>query len=134
MTGGSILGGSSAYGAAVRLVLVDNDQAALELIELDLTLEGHEIVGTASQADDAVALVERERPDLVVLDYRMPPGVDGMEAARRIRRRWPAVRVLLYSNYVRAELLREAERIGATYLRKGDLAALRRAIVRPAEV
>lgn len=133
MTGGSILGGSTAYGATVRLVLVDNDRAALELIELDLALEGHEIVGTASQADDAVELVEREHPDLVVLDYRMPPGVDGMEAARRIRKRWPDVRVLLYSNYVRDELLREAERIGATYLRKGDLAALRRAIVTPAE-
>jgi CheY-like chemotaxis protein len=119
---------ASAYGAPVRLVLVDNDAAALELIELDLSLEGHEIVGTASQGDDAIALVEREQPDLVVLDYRMPPGIDGMETARRIRKRWPDVQVLLYSNYIRNELLREADRIGATYLRKGDLAALRRAI------
>ena len=38
------------------------------------------------------------------------------------------MRVLIYSNYVRHELLRDAERIGATYLRKGDLAALRRAV------
>ena len=119
------------HSGGVRLVLVDNDRSALELIELDLALEGHEIVGTASQAEDAVAVVERERPDLVVLDYRMPPGVDGMEAARRIRSRWPEVRVLLYSNYVREELLREAARIGATSLRQGDLAALRRAIVTP---
>lgn len=132
MTAGAYWGPSGAYGDGVRLVLVDNDAAALELIELDLALEGHEIVGTASQAEDAVALVARERPDLVVLDYRMPPGVDGMEAARRIRAGWPEVRVLLYSNYVREELLREADRIGATYLRKGDLAALRRAIVTPA--
>jgi CheY-like chemotaxis protein len=113
----------------VRLVLVDNDASALELIELDLALEGHEVVGTAAQGEEAIQVVEAVQPDLVVLDYRMPPGIDGLEAARRIRRRWPSVRVLLYSNYVRAELIRDAERIGATYLRKGDLAALRRAVL-----
>lgn len=113
---------------AVRLVLVDNDPTALELIDLDLALEGHEIVGRAVQGEEAVDVVGREQPDLVVIDYRMPPGIDGMEAARRIRKRWPQIRVLLYSNYVREELLREADRIGATYLRKGDLESLRRAI------
>jgi two-component system, NarL family, response regulator YdfI len=113
----------------VRLVLVDNDESALELIQLDLALEGHEIVGTAAQGEEAIQVVEAVQPDLVVLDYRMPPGIDGLEAARRIRRRWPSVRVLLYSNYVRAELIRDAERMGATYLRKGDLAALRRAVI-----
>jgi CheY-like chemotaxis protein len=112
----------------VRLVLVDNDASALELIDLDLALEGHEIVGRASQGEEAVELVGATQPDVVVVDYRMPPGIDGMEVARRIRRRWPAIRVLLYTNYVRAELLREADRIGAGFLRKGDLTALRRAI------
>jgi CheY-like chemotaxis protein len=112
----------------VRVVVVDNDANALELIALDLRLEGHDIVGTASQGEDALAVVDRERPDIVVLDYRMPPGIDGLETARRVRRRWPDVRVLLYSNYIRAELVREAERLGAPYLRKGDLAALREAV------
>ena len=114
----------------VRVAIVDNDVDALELIELDLSLEGHEIVGTADQGDAAVDLVERVSPDVVVLDYRMPPGIDGLEAARRIRRRMPTVRVLVYTNYVRPELVAEAERLGVTYLRKGDLAALRRAVVR----
>ena len=41
----------------VRLVLVDNDPMALEVIELDLTLEGHEIVGTAAQGEEAVELI-----------------------------------------------------------------------------
>jgi DNA-binding NarL/FixJ family response regulator len=128
MSGGSVLTGPTAYGAPVRLVLVDNDPGALELIELDLALEGHEIVGTTLQGEDAIDVVGRTSPDLVVLDYRMPPGIDGLETARRMRRRWPELGVLIYSNYVRDELLREAARIGATYLRKGDLAALRRAV------
>jgi CheY-like chemotaxis protein len=112
----------------VRLVLVDNDKTALDLIDLDLGLEGHEIVGTAAQGEEALVVVEREQPDVVVVDFRMPPGIDGLEVARRIRTRWPSIRVLLHSNYVREELLREADRIGVAYLRKGDLEALRRAI------
>lgn len=112
----------------MRLVLVDNDASALELIDLDLALEGHDIVGRASQGEEALDVVADAQPDVVVVDYRMPPGIDGMEVARRIRRRWPDIRVLLYTNYVRPELVREAERIGATFLRKGDLGTLRRAI------
>jgi CheY-like chemotaxis protein len=116
----------------VRLVIVDNDESALELLELDLSLEGHDIVGTAAQGEEAIEVVAATSPDLVVLDYRMPPGIDGLEAARRIRRRWPALRMVLYSNHVRPELVLEAERLQVPYLRKGDLASLRRAVTTPA--
>jgi CheY-like chemotaxis protein len=112
----------------VRLVLVDNDVAALELIELDLTLEGHEIVGTATSGADALEVVAATAPDVVVLDYRMPPGIDGLEVARRLRRRSPSIRMVLYSSHVRPELLDDADALGVPYLRKGDLTALRRVI------
>jgi DNA-binding NarL/FixJ family response regulator len=114
---------------SVRVVLVDNDPGALELLELDLGLEGHEIVGTAEQGEEGVDLVASVQPDVAVIDYRMPPGIDGLEVARRLRRRTPDVRVLLYSNHVRPELVDEADRIGVQYLRKGDLDGLRRAVV-----
>lgn len=113
----------------MRLVLVDNDAGALGLIELDLALEGHEIVGTAADGAAAMEVVEATTPDLVVLDYRMPPGIDGLEVARRLRRRWPDLRMVLYSNYVRPELLAQADDLGVPYLLKGDLEALRRAVV-----
>ena len=113
----------------MRLVLVDNDGEALDLLELDLTLEGHEVVGTARQGESAIAMIEETGPDAVVLDYRMPPGIDGLEVARRVRRRWPDLRVLLYTNHVRADLVREAELLAVPFLRKGDLAALRRAVL-----
>ncbi|MEA3019529.1 MAG: hypothetical protein QOI47_1053 [Actinomycetota bacterium] len=113
----------------MRLVLVDNDASALELIELDLALEGHEIVGTAAQGEEALSVIEAAAPDAVVLDFRMPPGIDGLEVARRAKRRWPELHVLLYSNHMRRDLLDQAEQIGVPYLQKGDLAALRRAIL-----
>jgi two-component system, OmpR family, KDP operon response regulator KdpE len=116
----------------VRLVLVDNDRDALDLLELDLRLEGHDIVGTADTGEAAIRVVERERPDAVVLDYRMPPGIDGLEVARRLRGADPSVHLVLYTNYVRAELVEEASRLGVTFLAKGDLRALRRAVRAPA--
>jgi len=112
----------------MRVLLVDNDAGALELLELDLGLEGHDIVGTASQGEEGVALCADVAPDVAVVDYRMPPGIDGLEAARRIRRSLPSVRVILYSNHVRPELVAAAADLGVPYLRKGDLAALRRAV------
>lgn len=115
----------------MRLVLVDNDPMALEVIGLDLALEGHEIVGTAVQGEEAVDLILAALPDVAVLDHRMPPGIDGLEVARRVRRGAPGVRLVLYSSHVRPDLLDEAERLGVPYLRKGELSALRRAIADP---
>ena len=112
----------------MRVLLVDNDPGALELLELDLRLEGHDVVGTAGQGAEGVELCERLAPDVAVVDYRMPPGIDGLEAARRIRERAPGVRVVLYSNHVRPDLLAIAAGLDVAYLPKGDLAALRRAV------
>lgn len=112
----------------MRVLLVDNDPGALELLQLDLALEGHEIVGTAAQGLEALELCSTVRPDVVVVDHRMPPGIDGLEVARRLRRASPDLPVVLYSNHVRPELLAEAARLRVPYLRKGDLSALRRAV------
>lgn len=110
-----------------RVVVADNDRDALDLVVLDLTLEGHTIVGTASQGGDAVALCESLRPDVLVVDYRMPPGLNGIDVARAVRE-FPGLRVVLYSNYSDRRLRDQAARVGATYLQKGQLAALRRVL------
>ena len=110
-----------------RVVVADNDKDALDLLVLDLTLEGHEVVGMATQGDEAVALCESLRPDVLVVDYRMPPGPNGLDVVRRVRD-VPGLRVVLYSNYHDRRLREQTARLGATYLQKGQLAALRRAV------
>jgi CheY-like chemotaxis protein len=112
----------------VRLVLADNDQDALDLLELDLRLEGHEIVALAADGESAVDACERARPDVLVVDYRMPPGIDGVEVARRVIAGGTAGAVLLHSNYLDRAVVARAEALGARWLRKGDLAALRAAV------
>ena len=112
----------------LRVVVADNDRDALDLIATDLALEGHDIVGRAADGENAVALCGALAPDVLVTDYRMAPGIDGVAVARRLLRGLPGIRVIVYSNYRDPAIARAAERTGALFLEKGNLAALRRAV------
>ena len=63
---------------------------------------GHEVVATVGDADTLIDVVERNGPDLCVVDVRMPPTHtdDGLRAAMQIRSRWPDVGILVLSQYV----------------------------------
>ncbi|MGY6502384.1 MAG: response regulator [Acidimicrobiales bacterium] len=63
---------------------------------------GHEVVATVGDADSLVEVVERNTPDLCVVDVRMPPTHtdDGLRAAMTIRSRWPGIGILVLSQYV----------------------------------
>ncbi len=79
----------------IRLILADDHvmlrQGTLAMLarESDLT-----VVGEANDGAEAVRLAETLRPDVVVMDVRMP-GMNGIEATRQIRNRWPSVQVLV---------------------------------------
>jgi CheY-like chemotaxis protein len=118
----------ASYAGEVRLVLADNDANALDLIELDLRLEGHEIVGLARDGLEAIEVCATQRPDILVVDYRMPPGIDGVDVAEQVLRATSAGRVIVYSNYNDPEVVARARAAGATWVSKGRLAVLRAAI------
>lgn len=67
-----------------RILVVDDEEAILELISFNLLKEGFS-VDTAMDGQEALAKMERNTPDLVILDW-MLPGLDGLEVCRRIRR------------------------------------------------
>jgi CheY-like chemotaxis protein len=113
----------------MRLVIADNDSDALDLLVTDLSLEGHEIVGTAADGGTAVELCRMLQPDALVVDFRMPPGINGVEAAGQVRKERPELRVILYTNYVNPTVVRGARGAGAVLVEKGNLRALRRALV-----
>jgi DNA-binding NarL/FixJ family response regulator len=113
----------------VRLVVADNDSEALDLLVMDLKLEGHDIVGTAFDGDRALELCREFNPDALVTDFRMPPGPNGVQTAGNVHAELPDVRVVIYTNYVNAEIVRGARKAGAILIEKGNLRALRRALV-----
>jgi DNA-binding NarL/FixJ family response regulator len=84
-------------------VMIAEDSALLRdgLVRL-LVDEGHEVLAAVGDARTLLGALEREQPDVVVADVRMPPthSDEGVVAALEIRRRWPQVGVLVLSQYV----------------------------------
>ncbi len=77
-----------------------------------------DVVGEASDGEDAVAKVEALNPDVVLMDLRMP-GVDGVEATKRIRARHPGVQVLVLTTYdTDDDIVRAVEAGAVGYLLK----------------
>jgi DNA-binding NarL/FixJ family response regulator len=101
-------------------VVVADDQAAVRdgLVTLLSTMTGIDVVGAAEDGEHALALVEQTQPDVVLMDLRMP-GMDGIEATRRIRDGYPATRVVVLTTYADDESIVHALRAGALgYLTK----------------
>ncbi|WP_308290366.1 response regulator [Mumia sp. zg.B53] len=123
----------------VRRVVIAEDEALirLDLAEM-LAEEGVEVVGQAADGEQAVALVEELRPDLVVMDVKMPK-LDGISAAERIAAQRIAPVVMLTA-FSQRELVERARDAGAmAYLvkpfSKADLVpAIEMAVSRFAEV
>ena len=103
-------------------VTIAEDSALLRegLVRL-LEDEGHEVVAAVGDARALLGAVEKDRPDVVVVDVRMPPSHsdEGIVAALEIRRRWPEVGVLVLSQYV--ERRHAAQLIGGPGARVGYL-------------
>jgi YesN/AraC family two-component response regulator len=102
----------------IRLIVVDNSPHARHgLCAILATQPGMDIVGEASQGLEALALVEAKQPHVALMDVRMPV-MNGIQAAREIKNRWPQVRVILISMY--ADYQKEALESGAdAFLVKG---------------
>jgi DNA-binding NtrC family response regulator len=100
-----------------RLLIVDDDDALRESLQLVLSAEGFQVVVAANGAE-ALAQLENDPVDVVLCDLRMP-GMDGLELLPQIRRRQPGASVILMSAYGSEELAIEALQRGAhDYLAK----------------
>jgi len=117
----------------VRVVVADDSVLLREGVVRLLEEAGMEVVGQAGDADELLRKVSAYRPDVAVVDVRMPPTNtdDGLRAAQRIRAEFPGVAVLVLSQYIEQsyalELLEDgAEGVG--YLLKDRVAEVDRFI------
>jgi DNA-binding NarL/FixJ family response regulator len=88
-----------------RVVLADDDILLREGLASLLEQSSFDVVGQAAAASELMALVRERRPDVVVVDIRMPPShaTEGLDAARAIRAEFPEIAILVLSAHVEVE-------------------------------
>ncbi len=119
---------------SIRVCIADDHLLILSAVRRALeTADGIEVVGATQRGDEVVALVERQRPDLVLLDHRMP-GADGIACLKLIRQRHPEIKLVMLSASEDSAQIAEALSAGASaYIGKrinpDDLASTLRQVV-----
>jgi DNA-binding NarL/FixJ family response regulator len=106
-------------GAPIRVVIADDQRVVRDGLAMLIGLiDDIEVVGVAADGNEALELAERERPDVVLMDLRMP-NLEGADATRLIRSALPKTQVLVLTTYADDESLFPALKAGARgYLTK----------------
>lgn len=95
----------------MKILIVDDEYSVVEALSEYLSLRGYEVHG-AGTGEEALALLEKERPQLMLLDIRLP-GMSGMEVLRRARESDPQVKIIMITALDDANVRREALSMGA---------------------
>ena len=96
----------------VRLMLADDHRMLREGLRRSLTDEGFDVVGEASDGEEAVRLAAEVQPDVILMDVTMP-GMNGVEATRTLQRTHPDIRSVMLTMHADESVTAEAIRAGA---------------------
>jgi CheY-like chemotaxis protein len=102
-----------------KVLIVDDDPTVRESLRDLLERRGISAVGAARDGNEAVSMASSLEPDVIVMD-RMMPGMDGVEATRRIKADRPTTQVILLSAQLDADVQEQGKELGVyCYLAKG---------------
>jgi DNA-binding NarL/FixJ family response regulator len=110
----------------MRVLIVDDeeDMRALVRATIEVANDGLKVAGEAADGDTAVNIVREQRPEVVVLDQRMP-GTSGLDTARRILSEHPDQAIILFSAYLDRDVINTARHLGVrTCLPKDEIGQL----------
>jgi DNA-binding NarL/FixJ family response regulator len=97
----------------IRLLIIDDHEMVREGLKAMLSAEpDFSIVGDAANAEQAFALIERLRPDIILLDVRLP-GTSGIEVCRAVTERYPETAVIILTTFTDESLVEQCIKAGA---------------------
>jgi len=100
----------------ISVAIVDDHVMVAEMLSQVIAREDDlNLVGVAGTVAGAIVLTERERPDVILMDFQLPDG-DGIEAVRSILERWPATNIVMLSGIGASDLLARAVEAGCVGL------------------
>ena len=106
--------------AGLRIVIAEDAAIMRDGLTQTLSRRGHEVVAAVADAESLRQAVGEHRPDVAIVDVRMPPTHtdEGLRAARAIHEQWPAVGVLVFSQYIETQAAAElfAHRYGCAHV------------------
>ena len=101
----------------MKVLVVDDEAIVLKSCRMVLEAEGCEVISAAS-VDEALAILQQQVPDLLLIDVKMPIH-NGMYLMRQVKEKRPGIPIIVMSGYATTETIQEAEDLGAaTFLPK----------------
>ena len=100
-----------------KTLLIADDHAAFckRLADMLGEIEGIRVIGQARNASEAIHSISQVKPDIVLLDIRMPPGAGGFDVLRKIKQREDCPRVIMLTAFSNTEYRNKCMALGADY-------------------
>lgn len=97
----------------MKLIIADDDILISDSLKILIEMSDDiEVIGTAKDGEEVIALCEKQLPDVILMDVRMPK-MNGVEATKALKKRWPKLHIVMLTTFKEVDLIKEALQAGA---------------------